>query len=159
MGRRTLIRYPVILLIAIIFASCSRGLVYSDSEAMQKTTWNLMNVLSFTVPVTDTINSNNVSFTIRTGSSYPFRNIWLFVSTTSPDGRTISDTLQYILTDESGKWLGKGFGDIKELKLPYKSNVYFPLKGNYIFKVQHGMRTEDLKGVYDFGIRVEKISK
>ena len=35
----------------------------------------------------------------------------------------------------------------------------FPVKGTYQFKIQHGMRIEDLKGVYDFGLRIEKISK
>ena len=118
-----------------------------------------MDIAAFKVPITDTINSNNVFFTIRNGSSYPFRNIYLFVTTTSPDGKRITDTLQYNLADEKGKWYGKGFGDIHELNLPYKSNVFFPKKGNYQFKIQHGMRIENLKGVYDFGLRIEKIRK
>ncbi len=119
----------------------------------------LKNIPEFRIPVNDTINSNNIHFTIRTGSSYPYRNIYLFVTTTSPDGKSITDTLQYNLADEKGNWYGKGFGDIHELNLPYKSNVFFPVKGTYQFKIQHGMRIEDLKGVYDFGIRVEKTVK
>jgi gliding motility-associated lipoprotein GldH len=122
-------------------------------------TWKLADISTFKVPITDTINSNNVIFTIRSGSSFPFRNIYLFVTTTSPDGRNVNDTLQYNLADEKGNWYGKGFGDIHELNLPYKSNVYFPLKGIYEFKIQHGMRIEYLKGVYDFGLRIEKIKK
>jgi gliding motility-associated lipoprotein GldH len=133
--------------------------VFTDSKVLSQETWKLMDVLPFPVPIIDTITSNNVFFTIRTGSSFPFRNIFLFVTTTSPDGKTITDTLQYNLADEKGKWFGKGFGDIHELNLPYKSNIYFPLKGTYTFAVQHGMRIENLKGVYDFGIRIEKISK
>ena len=120
---------------------------------------NLPDTPIFKVPVSDTVNSNNVIFTIRNGSSYPFRNIYLFVTTTSPDGKAITDTLQYNLADEKGKWYGKGFGDIHELNLPYKSNVYFPRKGIYVFKIQHGMRIEDLKGVYDVGLRIVKIKK
>jgi gliding motility-associated lipoprotein GldH len=122
-------------------------------------TWKLMDMASFNVPITDTLHGNNVFFTIRNGSSYPFRNIYLFASTTSPDGKKITDTLQYNLADEKGKWYGRGFGDIHELNLPYKSNVFFPLKGTYVFKIQHGMRTENLNGVYDFGLRIEKIRK
>jgi gliding motility-associated lipoprotein GldH len=133
--------------------------VFTDSKVLSQETWKLMDVLPFPVPIIDTITSNNVFFTIRTGSSFPFRNIFLFVTTTSPDGKTITDTLQYNLADEKGKWFGKGFGDIHELNLPYKSNIYFPLKGTYTFAVQHGMRIENLTGVYDFGIRIEKISK
>ena len=126
---------------------------------MPQETWKLMDVSTFKVLITDTLTSNDVIFTIRNGSSYPFRNIFLFVSTTSPGGKKITDTLQYNLADEKGKWYGKGFGDIHELNLPYKTNVYFPLKGTYEFKIQHGMRIEKLKGVYDFGLRIEKIRK
>jgi gliding motility-associated lipoprotein GldH len=121
--------------------------------------WELMNISAFRVPVDDTLNSNNIIFTIRTGSSYPFRNIYLFVKTKSPDGKFITDTLEYYLADEKGKWFGKGFGEIHELNLPYKSNVYFPIKGTYQFDIQHGMRVEDLNGVYDFGLRIEKTGK
>ena len=96
---------------------------------------------------------------LRTGSDYPFRNIHLFVTVATPDGKVITDTLQFNLADEKGDWYGKGFGDIHALNLPYKSNVYFPSKGTYMFKIQHGMRIEDLNGVYDIGLRVEKIKK
>jgi gliding motility-associated lipoprotein GldH len=139
--------------------SCNSNLVFTDSTVMAVKTWELTNIPAFQIPVDDTITRNNILFTIRTGSSYPFRNIYLFVTTTSPDGKSITDTLQYKLADEKGHWYGKGFGDIHELNLPYKSNVYFPLKGLYQIKIQHGMRIKDLKGVYDFGLRIEKISK
>ena len=154
-------RFSFILILISLFLliSCNSKIVYTNSQPMAEETWKLMDIASFKVPINDTINSNNVFFTIRNGSSYPFRNIYLFVTTTSPDGKKITDTLQYNLADEKGKWYGKGFGDIHELNLPYKSNVFFPLKGNYVFNIQHGMRIENLKGVYDFGLRIEKIRK
>ena len=151
--------FSLLLISLILLSSCNSNVVFTESKVMNKNTWNLLNISSFKVPITDTLKSNNVIFTIRTGSSYPFRNIYLFVTTTSPDGKSITDTLQYNLADEKGKWLGKGFGDIHELNLPYKSNIYFPVKGIYQFNIQHGMRIEDLKGVYDVGLRVEKIGK
>jgi gliding motility-associated lipoprotein GldH len=143
----------------LLLLSCKSRVIYTNSVAMAEETWKLMDVSDFKVPITDTVNSNNVFFTIRNGSSYPFRNIYLFVTTTSPDGKKITDTLQYNLADEKGKWFGKGFGDIHELNLPYKSNIFFPKKGTYEFKIQHGMRVENLKCVYDFGLRIEKIRK
>lgn len=151
--------FILILTSCLLMSSCRSKVVYSDSNKMPSEIWKLMDIPDFRVPVTDTLNSNNVYFTIRTGSSYPFRNIYLFVTTISPLGKSITDTLQYNLADEKGKWYGKGFGDIHELNLPYKTNVYFPVKGTYQFKIQHGMRAEDLKGVYDFGLRIEMISK
>jgi gliding motility-associated lipoprotein GldH len=151
----------ILLLFSIIFLlfSCGRNIVFTDSAAIPEKTWQLMNTPEFKIPIDDTINGNNVYFTLRTGSSYPFRNIFLFVTTTSPKGVSITDTLQYFLADEKGKWYGKGFGDIHELNLPFKSNVFFPAKGTYNFKIQHGMRIEDLKGVYDVGMKIVRIKK
>jgi gliding motility-associated lipoprotein GldH len=149
-------RYISILFLIILMASCGRNLVFTDSEAMTGKIWKISDIPVFKVSVKDTVTSNNIYFIIRTGSSYPFRNIYLFVTTTAPDGKSITDTLQYELADEKGKWFGKGFGDIHELKLPYKSNIFFPVTGTYQINIQHGMRVEDLKGVYDFGLRVEK---
>jgi gliding motility-associated lipoprotein GldH len=154
-------KYSILLLFSIIFLliSCGRNIVFTDSAAIPEKTWQLMNTPEFKIPIDDTINGNNVFFTVRTGSSYPFRNIFLFVTTTSPKGVSITDTLQYFLADEKGKWYGKGFGDIHELNLPFRSNVFFPAKGTYNFKIQHGMRVEDLKGVYDVGMKIVRIKK
>ena len=151
--------FILIMTFLLLLLSCNSNVVYTNSQAMDGETWKLMDIPAFKVPITDTLNSNNVIFTIRSGSSFPFRNIYLFVTTTSPDGKKITDTLQYNLADQKGKWYGKGFGDVHELILPYKSNVSFPLKGIYEFKIQHGMRIENLKGVYDFGLRIEKYRK
>jgi gliding motility-associated lipoprotein GldH len=142
----------------VLLQSCNNA-AYTDSIQMPGKKWELMNIPSFSVPVDDTINSHDVIFSIRTGSAYPFRNIYLFVQTTSPDGKFITDTLEYYLADEKGNWFGKGFGDIHELDLPYKSNVYFPVKGTYQFNIRHGMRIEDLNGVYDFGLRIKRTAK
>jgi gliding motility-associated lipoprotein GldH len=149
----------IILTACVLLLSCNNNVIFTGSIPMPAKKWELMNIPSFSVPVEDTLNSNNVSFTIRTGSSYPYRNIYLFVQTKSPDGKVISDTLQYFLADEKGKWYGRGFGDIHELNLPYKSNVFFPVKGTYQFSIRHGMRIEDLNGVYDIGLKIEKTSK
>jgi gliding motility-associated lipoprotein GldH len=116
----------------------------------------MKNVLVFDVPVNDSVSSNNIIYTIRTANSYPFRNIWLFVSTTSPSGKVLTDTVQYNLADEKGNRYGRGFGNILELDLPYRSSVWFPEKGTYTFKVVHGMRPGLLEGVTDFGLRIEK---
>jgi len=148
-----------LVLISMLLTSCKSDVVFNDSREMKGKKWELFDVPLFRIPITDTITSNNLSFYIRTGSSYPFRNIYLFVTTTSPAGKSLTDTLQYNLSDETGKRYGKGFGDIRELILPYKMNVYFPLKGTYQIRIQHGMRSQELNGVYDVGIRIEKVRK
>ena len=120
--------------------------------------WQISNVAEFSFHVTETATITNVLLYIRTGQDFPFRNIYLFVTATSPDVNSITDTLHYDLADEKGNWYGKGLGDIHDLTLPYRNKVFFPSRGTYIFKIQHGMRIGDLKGVYDIGIRIEKVT-
>jgi gliding motility-associated lipoprotein GldH len=147
------------MVVSTLFTSCSKNTVYTDTEVMPGNKWDLTSVLSFSTEITDTLSSNNIFFTIRTGSSYPYRNIFLFVTTTSPEGKTLSDTLQYDLADEKGKRYGIGFGDIRELELPFKTNVFFPHKGVYSFSIRHGMRTEVLNDIYDFGLSIVNAKK
>jgi gliding motility-associated lipoprotein GldH len=151
-------KYLFLIIFIGILAGCrsKRDLVYTDTVTIPDEVWTLDKVAQFQVSVNDTVSNNNILFSIRTGTSYPFRNIWLFVTTISPLGISITDTLQYMIADEKGEWYGKGFGNIHELDLPFKTNVYFPVKGIYTFSIRHGMRAENLRGVYDLGLRVEK---
>ena len=109
---------------------------------------------SYTVTIDDTVSIYNFDLSIRTSTGYPYRNMYLFVVTSFPSGNTVTDTLTCRIADEKGKWLGRGAGDLRELTIPYKSNVYFPEKGEYHFRVIHGMRDTVLKGVYDMGMKI-----
>ncbi len=146
----------IILLLPILLLSCNSDVIFTDNAAMQNNIWELSNVPDFRFLIDDTTQLVNVLFTLRSGSVYPYRNLFLFVTVSSPDGDIMTDTLEYYLADEKGNWYGKGFGDIHEFNLPYRTNVYFPEQGTYFFKIQHGMRIGDLPGIYDIGLRIEK---
>lgn len=148
---------PAILMI-LTLVSCNSNLIYKDVFEMPDSEWNLNNVPEFAFQIDDTTKSTDIFFTLRTGSQYPYRNIFLFVTTKAPGGMSITDTLEYDIADEKGNWLGKGFGDINEIRLPFRQSVYFPRKGTYQIMIRHGMRTGNLKGVYDIGLSVEKLS-
>jgi gliding motility-associated lipoprotein GldH len=151
--------FSILAFCLLVSVSCNKNVIFTDSVTMPEKIWNLDNIPEFIFPVSDTITSADVYFSIRTGSKYPYRNIYLFVTASSPDGKIISDTLEYELADEKGNWYGKGPGDIHELNLPYKKNIYFAAKGTFVFKIQHGMRIGELEGIYDFGIRIVKTGK
>lgn len=93
---------------------------------------------------------------LRNSVDYSYSNIWLFLTIKPPKGQTVADTVEFVLADPSGKWFGNGYGKLRDNKLLYRRNVYFPATGVYTITVQHGMRTETLEGIYDVGIRLEK---
>lgn len=140
--------------IMLLTISCNRGTYFADTVKMEGETWSMFDPCKFTCMVDDTIRVFNIDLSVRTSTKYPYRNLYLFVVTSFPSGSTVTDTIQVMLANEKGDWLGRGAGDLRELTIPYKSNVYFPEKGEYHFKVIQGMRDTVLKGVYDLGMRI-----
>jgi len=144
----------IIIMLAVITAACQRNVKYSENYRVEDGNWSMFDQAKYTCTIDDTLKTYNIGLSLRTSTEYPYRNIYLFVLTTFPSGTVITDTIQAMVTDEKGKWLGRGAGDIRELTIPFKSNVYFPEKGEYHFRVIHGMRDTTLKGVYDVGLRI-----
>lgn len=142
------------LAVILLLSSCGRNTMYSGIVKMNDAEWSMYDPAGFACTVDDTTGSYNVNLSVRTSTEYPYRNLYLFVITTFPSGTTLTDTVQGILTDEKGEWLGRGAGDIREAVIPYKSNVFFPEAGEYHFRVIHGMRDTVLTGVYDIGMKI-----
>lgn len=140
--------------IMLVTLSCNRGTYFADTVKMEGEAWSMYDPVKFICTIDDTVRVYNIDLSVRTSTEYPYRNLYLFVVTSFPSGSTVTDTIQVMLANEKGDWLGRGAGDIRELTIPYKSNVYFPEKGEYHFKVIHGMRDTVLKGVYDLGMRI-----
>lgn len=143
-----------IALLAFITLSCNRGTVYSGNYTISDEEWSMYDPATYACTISDTVSTHDIEFSLRTSTEYPYRNIYLFIVTTFPSGTTVTDTLNTMVADEKGKWLGRGAGDLRELTIPYKSNVWFPETGEYHFRVVQGMRDTVLKGVYDLGMKI-----
>jgi len=151
--------FDAILLIALsvlVLVSCDPGRVYEKNIRIPDGIWNQNNPVSFEVIVEDTITPHNLYINVRNTGMYPLSNLYLFVTTIAPSGHTINDTVQIILADEKGKWLGDGLGDIWDIQRLYKEQVRFAQKGKYIFEYEQAMRLEKLPFILDVGLRVEK---
>lgn len=139
--------------------SCGPRPEFEGFQQLPGAMWHQDSILTFTMPSSDTISRHNLFLELRNTGDYPYSNIYFFIDVHFPNGVYLQDTVQYMMTDLEGNWLGKGISDLKESVLEYKSNVTFPERGDYQFKVRHGMRKEVLPGIADFGIRVEKVEQ
>ena len=145
-----------IALAALLFASCDPDRIFEKNIRIPDGIWDRNNPVRFEVVVEDTITPHNLYINVRNTGMYPVSNLYLFVTTIAPSGHTIKDTVQVILADERGKWLGKGLGDIWDNQKLYKEQVRFAQKGEYIFEYEQAMRLEKLPFILDVGLRVEK---
>lgn len=145
----------VILLFTV---SCNYHDNYSFNEEMPLEGWSRFNTPLFTPQISDTISSFDILVSIRNNRNYPYRNLFLFITTISPEGYSLRDTVEYQLADERGNWYGKGPGDIHNLSVPFRSNIKFPVPGEYSFKIEQGMRVDNLPGILDIGLLIKKIN-
>ncbi|MGP8216959.1 MAG: gliding motility lipoprotein GldH [Bacteroidia bacterium] len=145
----------LLLGIAIIFCSCNKGVMYQKYISIPDNTWLANKPVTFTVSVDDTINYYNVFVNIRNADDYDFGNLYLFVDITAPNRVTERDTMNCILADNAGRWLGNGLGDIWDNKIWFKKNARFH-KGEYKFTYTQAMRVDTLQQIMDVGLRIEK---
>ena len=141
----------LLLLTATLLASCDHNVVYSEYRSLPFCGWDADSSLVFTPDITDTLSVYDVLLHVRHTQNYPYQNMWLFLDT--PAGR---DTIEFYLADQRGRWLGNGFGNIKEMPVLYATSVRFPHTGEYQYVIRQGMREECLHGVQDVGLTIEK---
>ncbi len=154
-----MIKNLVIISFSILILSitaCDKSKVYDNSKALENAQWNYQKYIKFDVTIDDTISLHRFFINIRNNNEYEYSNIYLFLTTSLPNGKKSQDTLLCYLADDKGKWLGKGLGDIKDNQLLLKDNLRFPLKGTYSFTLKQAMRKDNINGIADIGIRIEK---
>ena len=84
-------------------------------------------------------------------------NLWLFITTETPNGQLHADTIECILADKSGRWYGNSSaGNIRDHRIMFKRNFRFSKYGDYKLKVDQAMREKQIEGITDIGIRIEK---
>jgi gliding motility-associated lipoprotein GldH len=148
-------------LIATLFGSmllgaCGKGVLYEQNISVEDELWKASVPAVFELNVEDTVQGYDFFINIRNTGSYRYSNMYLFIGTVFPDGKSIRDTVECILATPEGKWLGSGVGDLHEQSILFKRSVNFPLKGTYRFEMVQAMREDPLPGISDIGLRIEK---
>jgi len=156
-------RFYAFIILVVLLSACNKNVAYSSFERIDENTgWDKNKQLKFTTEFTDTNQLYDVYINVRNAENYPYRNLFMFLHTTYPAGNIITDTLECILADEQGHWLGKGMGDLYDNAILFKKNVRFAQAGKYTFAFEQAMRYGEkneinpLPLIMDVGITVEK---
>ncbi len=154
-----------ILALCFVMCSCDDHAVFHEFKELPGS-WKRDSAISFQVKNLDSLRAYKAFITLRNDNAYPFSNLFLITQMQFPNGKTVTDTLEYMMAEPNGTWLGEGFGDLKESKLWYKENIRFNESGTYQFKVKHAMRRNgdinaipELQGIRDVGLRIEPIKE
>lgn len=155
--------FVLVAFVCFFLFSCDKSRVYDDYKSIPNE-WHRDSIMSFEFEAPDTLQDYNLFINLRNNSEYKYSNLYLITEINYPNGRVISDTLQYEMAQPSGEWLGTGFGDVKESKLWYKEQFRFNEAGEYKVTLQQAMRERDsvagiegLEGITEVGFRIEDI--
>ena len=146
----------VILLfcLPILFFSCNTKDVYHTFNHIPERGWDKRVIERFSPVIEDTISTYDIDLSLRYTNDYNYRNLWLFITCEAETGEEFTDTLNCVLADEYGKWLGSGWGASYQQTISYKTDFNFPRKGRYSISVQQGMRDDVIPGITEVGIKI-----
>jgi gliding motility-associated lipoprotein GldH len=148
-------------LLCFFLWSCTSESVYHQYKSLPGQ-WDKDAFVTFSLPQLDSLKSYDIFIHIRNNNSYKYSNLFLISDIQFPNGKVITDTLEYEMARPDGSWLGTG-GSIKESKLWLKENIRFFEEGTYTISIQHAMRNMDniegvklLEGITDVGLSIEE---
>lgn len=136
--------------------SCTQNAVYENVAELDAKGWRKDQWVAFDYNSQDTATRYDIIVDIRNSADYSYKNFWLFVRSTSPDTIVFADTLECVLADNYGNWIGKSTGSLHELPVIMLSDIKFPKKGNYHFEFIQGMREDTLRGIHEIGLRIQE---
>ena len=144
------------LLLVFVLSSCGNEVLIDRNVEFESKQWNAGDFFVTDFVAQDTINNYNFFVTLRNTDEYPYQNLFVFLKTSFPNGKTKLDTINCPLADPRGKWLGKGFSGVYDNRVLYIARKRFPLEGEYSISIEHAMRDDVLEGILDVGVRIEK---
>ena len=143
------------LLFATVVISCDSNKLYEENLPVDDDGWHYDDIKSFQFDITDTLSPLNLYINVRTSTDYAFSNLFMYLHSDYPNGYSDKDTLEFILAEPSGKWLGESSGTVVENKIMIFKGGRFTTPGTYEFRLEHAMRQKVLPEILDVGFRVE----
>jgi len=151
----------ILIIVSVCLMSCDKKREFDEYQSIPNK-WNKDSIITFKLQNIDSVQNYNLFINVRNNSDFAFSNLFLIAQIQFPQGKVITDTLEYQMATPNGQWLGTGFGDIKANKLWYKENFRFNEAGEFKVSIQQAMRKnrseqgiENLEGITQVGFRIE----
>ena len=144
-----------VIILSGLFA-CKQSTYFESALELPESEWKSDKAAVFDFNIDDTLKVYNLIITITNNDNYRNSNLWLFIRTHSLNSKIASDTLEFILSDEKGKWLGEKAGKSWHHNLIYKSQIRFPQTGKYSIEIIQGMRNLKLNGIEQVGFIIKE---
>ena len=149
--------YAIMLLLAgFTFTACDKARIFEQNQQIKDYKWQYDDAKTFVAEIKDTNQHYNLFINVRHSFQFDWRNVWVKITTTLPDGQSAEKRVNLVLSEPDGHWLGDCLGDNCDMQVSIQQNAIFPKAGKYTFKIVQDMRVNPLKGIKSVGLRIEK---
>jgi gliding motility-associated lipoprotein GldH len=145
-----------VLFALFTLTSCDRARIFEENQQVKDYKWQYEDAKTFTVEIKDTNQHYNLFVNVRHSFQFEWRNVWVKITTTFPDGKSFDKRVNLVLSEPDGHWLGDCLGDNCDRQVSIQQNAIFPKTGKYTFKIAQDMRITPLTAIKSVGLRVEK---
>lgn len=139
---------------ALLLASCSQDAIYTKAYRFKDEQWAQNVKPQFDVDIQDTTQLYDFIFTLRSTTDYAYNNLWIFLRTTPPIGKSVRAPYQIKMADPNGNWIGNKSGTIVEHQLIFKRRKV-PFKGKYKFELEQAITQKRVAEVLDISLAVQ----
>jgi gliding motility-associated lipoprotein GldH len=141
-----------------LLQSCESPAFYNKSYAFKGNKWSQDVKPSYVIDFKDTVTLYDFVITLRTTTDYKYNNLWVFLNTTPPNGKSLREPYEIKTTYPDGSWIGKKTGTVVEHQLVFKRRR-LPYKGKYKFVVEQAITEKTVDEVLDISLRVEEVKE
>lgn len=157
------LKWPLVaLLLSCLLLACDDQMVTYESASIDNG-WARQDTITLAIQPPDSTATYDLFLNLRNDTSYPFGNLWLITELEHPEGKVVTDTLEYKMAEPDGTFLGTARNNIVENKLWYKEGIRFRESGTYKLRLRQAMRRQGaaeplpkLDGVLNVGYSLEK---
>jgi len=147
-----------LIIISFIFSACNRNRIYlKNKELSPDIEWVRGKKLTYEVTIKDKNVPYNLSFALRYITGYPYKNLYIHVTHTSPSGAIADSTYTIEAIDDHKKYKGEGLGDYWDYEQMVDKNITFPETGTYKYVVEHAMTMDTIGFVMELGLIMDKV--
>ncbi|MDE5594718.1 MAG: gliding motility lipoprotein GldH [Muribaculaceae bacterium] len=102
-----------VILLAMAFftllSACSGFKETGEYHPIDAEGWAYGDTVHFNIESPDSVIRGDIAVVVRHTAAYPYSNIWLEINYPQQD-KTVSDSVNIVLADDFGNWLGRGAG-------------------------------------------------
>lgn len=152
----------IILFTTLLLGACSPGTRdYSCWDNIPESGWVygdsvLLLPIDTALPDNDSIVNAAIGVALRHGSDYEYSDVWLEV-TFHGDGYMTRDTVNILLADSYGRWLGSGFGASYQKEVVINPSSVIDV--TRLVEIRHIMNVDTLRGIEQIGVTVSPINR